>query len=574
MSQASVGKSSKLVKSIPSTSHHEINGTEEEPQENQKNKKSKNSKGPPATKASHLFVPGEVPIAEIDETQPLSLGGTEGLSKIMASLSQMRPPSVDNSDDESDEESEEGVDSPPNGSVKLPRANQKLSREHFLKELQQRASSPEDTESEEEEENPEESPKKKHKKKYATVFDRKKKNNEKSSLRVKQKSKAKVPGTLKPIKSEDAEGIFSKIQKAGSYRIKNKTAASVRLPSSKKAPIPSFDKPGGKPETNRHTNMDMSSANTFEFFKMLQKNQSEENPSSDVKEAEVNDPDYDPLTCPLIASYAVDEELNKAGLIRSKKTPNGKDKKHQMEDAHVTLYPFAEFKDVALFCVFDGHAGKECSTELTKLFPKILGHYWGKQNKDRKLTDITKLLTETYREVDEGLKKFEYEGSTATSVVIWRSYDGKRHLQCANLGDSSAYILREGKSVCLTQDHKPSCPSERKRIEECGTKLEQAANRLPGGLAVSRAFGDHYAKSMEPALISVPTVSKPIEISPKDTRLIIASDGIWDVMNGQKAFDSIKTHRDTKTAANILVKLAVKNSSCTDNVTAIVINLR
>jgi len=314
------------------------------------------------------------------------------------------------------------------------------------------------------------------------------------------------------------------------------------------------------------------------MFKMIQmRNQSEENLPVDATklESEFNDADFDPLTCPLIASYGVDEELNKPGLVRSKKSSVSKDKtKHyQMEDAHVSLYPFAEFKDVALFCVFDGHAGKECSTELTKYFPKILNHYWAKQNKDKRLTDISKMLTEIYREVDDGLKKFEYEGSTATSVVIWRSFDGKRHLQCANLGDSTAFLLREGKAISLTQDHKPSCPSERKRIEEGGTKLEVSQYRL-NGLAVSRAFGDHFVKSVEPALISVPTISKPIEVSPKDTRLIIASDGLWDVMSGPKAFEAIKNIRDAKTASNTLVKMAVKNTNCNDNITVMVINLR
>jgi len=278
-----------------------------------------------------------------------------------------------------------------------------------------------------------------------------------------------------------------------------------------------------------------------------------------------------------LSGFAIEEDLNRIGLIRSKKGFNlknqDKSKRYQMEDAHIGLYPFNESKEIGLFCVFDGHAGKDCAGELTKIFPKVFNNYWLKPNKDRKLTDAAKLFTDTYRDVDDQLKKFEDEGSTASTLLLWKTNDGKRHLQCANLGDSSAYLCRDGKTIALTKDHKLTCPSERKRIEDSGTKLESSQTRL-NGLAVSRAFGDHFAKSVEPGIISIPYISKAYEILPKDSRIILASDGLWDVISGQRACDIIKNIKDPKTAASNLVKLAVKNNNCNDNITVIVINLR
>jgi len=61
-------------------------------------------------------------------------------------------------------------------------------------------------------------------------------------------------------------------------------------------------------------------------------------------------------------------------------------------------------KDVGLFCVFDGHAGKECATELTKIFPKLFAQHWNTQNKDRKKLDIAQIWLDVYKEVDEHLK--------------------------------------------------------------------------------------------------------------------------------------------------------------------------
>jgi protein phosphatase 1L len=283
------------------------------------------------------------------------------------------------------------------------------------------------------------------------------------------------------------------------------------------------------------------------------------------------------MTCPLIESFGTAEEMNKKGLIRGKKGFNlkGTDKsqRYQMEDTNVSAFPFCDCKDLALFCVFDGHAGRKVADELTTVFPKILFQYWNKYNKDRKCTDLSQIFTETYREVDEQLKKFEDEGSTATTIVIWRTPDGKRYFQCANLGDSAAFLYREGKAIALTLDHKLTVQSERKRIEETGTVLEPKKTRL-NGLAVTRAFGDHFAKTVEPGIISVPHIFKATEIIAKDTRIILASDGLWDVMGGQLAFDKVKSIKESNKAANKLVNSAIKNSKCNDNVTVTVINLR
>jgi len=88
------------------------------------------------------------------------------------------------------------------------------------------------------------------------------------------------------------------------------------------------------------------------------KNNSEE--ISDDFDREIEENNSQPTD--LISCYGVEEDLNRAGLVRSKKTDiaqQGKKKVYQMEDTNYCAYPFDNNQNVSLFCVFDGHAGKK-----------------------------------------------------------------------------------------------------------------------------------------------------------------------------------------------------------------------
>lgn len=48
----------------------------------------------------------------------------------------------------------------------------------------------------------------------------------------------------------------------------------------------------------------------------------------------------------------------------------------------------------------------------------------------------------------------------------------------AHAGDSGAILIRDGKACRLTQDHKPSVPKERERIESRGGEIDEARDRV------------------------------------------------------------------------------------------------
>ena len=77
-------------------------------------------------------------------------------------------------------------------------------------------------------------------------------------------------------------------------------------------------------------------------------------------------------------------------------------------------------------------------------------------------------------------------------------------------------------------DHKPSRSDERQRIENAGGVVVWAGTwRVSGVLAVSRAFGDRPLKKF---VIAEPETREE-QIRPLDRMVILASDGLWDVIS-------------------------------------------
>jgi len=67
--------------------------------------------------------------------------------------------------------------------------------------------------------------------------------------------------------------------------------------------------------------------------------------------------------------------------------------------------------------------------------------------------------------------------------------------------------------------------------------------RLGGGLAISRALGDHAYKTF--GLSSKPYVIR-YALRPFDKYLIIASDGVWDTVTDKLAVHLCKDDKNTK----------------------------
>ncbi|KAJ7963216.1 Protein phosphatase 2C [Quillaja saponaria] len=180
----------------------------------------------------------------------------------------------------------------------------------------------------------------------------------------------------------------------------------------------------------------------------------------------------------------------------------------------------------------------------------------------------------------------ETVGSTAVVAVVCSS-----HIIVANCGDSRAVLCRGKEPLALSVDHKPNREDEYARIEAAGGKVIQwQGHRVFGVLAMSRSIGDRYFKPWiipEPEVMVVPRVRD-------DECLILASDGLWDVMtneevcevarrrillwhkkNGAAALEERGKGIDpaAQAAADYLSMLALQKGS-KDNISVIVVDLK
>lgn len=152
---------------------------------------------------------------------------------------------------------------------------------------------------------------------------------------------------------------------------------------------------------------------------------------------------------------------------------------------------------------------------------------------------------------------------TAVSAVIV-----DRKLIVANVGDSRAVLCHEGKAVQLSVDHKPNLFAEKERIESLGGMVIWAGTwRVGGVLAVSRAFGDRPLKKY---VVAQPYSTIIEELTVGHEWLILATDGVWDVITNEEAVQMVRQQGEPQKAASMLTSVSINRGS-TDNISCIVI---
>ncbi len=231
------------------------------------------------------------------------------------------------------------------------------------------------------------------------------------------------------------------------------------------------------------------------------------------------------------------------------------------QDAHTIQYPFMGASS-GYFAVFDGHGGKEAADFSSQTLHEVL------ENELRSSVGSSISMREcfetSYAKTDELLKGTAmYLGTTAVTCFL-RDQGSSIQLYAANAGDARAVLCRDGKALRVTCDHKPSLESERERLVACGAFV--ARNRVNAVLAVSRALGDHALKKF---VISEPNFWEG-DLTPADTFLLIACDGLWDVIKDQEAIDLVSSQAKAQDMSDILVREALKRGS-TDNISVMAV---
>ncbi|XP_032416901.1 protein phosphatase 1G [Xiphophorus hellerii] len=156
-----------------------------------------------------------------------------------------------------------------------------------------------------------------------------------------------------------------------------------------------------------------------------------------------------------------------------------------------------------------------------------------------------------------GMDGKEEPGSDSGTTAVVALIRGKQ-LIVANAGDSRCVVSERGKAVDMSYDHKPEDEVELTRIKNAGGKVTMDG-RVNGGLNLSRAIGatTFYKrnKSLPPEdqMISAMPDVKVLTLNEEHDFMVIACDGIWNVLSSQEVVDfiseRIKPDQDGKTRA-------------------------
>ncbi len=219
----------------------------------------------------------------------------------------------------------------------------------------------------------------------------------------------------------------------------------------------------------------------------------------------------------------------------------------QKIDSHTTLIG-----------LFDGHGGSECVDYIENTLSRIIT---SKLNNPTEKSDllhtekILALLCESFRKANDDFynrvmsNRYKgFESGTTASIALVRNST----LYIAYIGDSRI-VRSNGKA--LTEDHTLNNEKEKERIvhfnkgKDTLISIMKRTKRLTAdqsiavpSLAITRAFGDFRFTPV--GLISEPQVCyTPLR---SDDFIIVASDGIWDVISNQEAvsfvYERLKHH--------------------------------
>ena len=252
--------------------------------------------------------------------------------------------------------------------------------------------------------------------------------------------------------------------------------------------------------------------------------------------------------------------------------------RRSMEDRYSVTGCVPGCRDASLFAVYDGHGGESAAEFCSEYLPYAIGQALHRREAEQggaALTreDFVAIFAKTDQEFfatsgqRSGRDRELYVGSTAVCALATGSGQ-QRSLWIAHVGDSRAVLVREHDAVQLTQDHKPTVPRERARIAAVGGRVNDS--RVEGILGMTRAIGDQKFKkfvSVEPDVLH-------LSVQPAvDRFLILASDGLWDVVDNARAAAIVRDVGNAGDAANRLVSVALTHRNSTDNITVIVVDL-
>ena len=245
-----------------------------------------------------------------------------------------------------------------------------------------------------------------------------------------------------------------------------------------------------------------------------------------------------------------------------------------MEDKGTfTMYVNSNFNS-HLISLFDGHGGSCVSSYLQTNIIKVF------KSKLIKHNTTARALFNTFLSLDKQLKHLNIVGMGSTGTCVYITKENNVNIiYCANIGDTRCVLISPNKIERISSEHRASEKKEKQRIENSGGVVLNG--RVNGRLMLSRAFGDFELKSF--GVKAEPHVSRKEineEVEGKDLFMVLACDGVWDVLSEVDVQNIIKyelgksvnNSNITERISNTVLNSALSNAAW-DNLSVFIVKL-
>ncbi len=221
-----------------------------------------------------------------------------------------------------------------------------------------------------------------------------------------------------------------------------------------------------------------------------------------------------------------------------------------------------DLPDVGVFMVADGMGGHQEGERAAAITTRMVARHvlrevvlalLEQRMDDPDRVSIAEVLRAAVHEANDSVNEQIPEGgTTVTATVILGDL---AHI--AHVGDSRAYLLSEGSLEQITRDH-----SLVQRLIELDQLTPEEAAEHPQRNVLYRAIGQSET-------LDVDAITR--RLLPR-SRLLLCSDGLWNMVSEETIAEVIEKHSDPQRACAELVKLANERGG-PDNITAILVQM-
>jgi PPM family protein phosphatase len=226
------------------------------------------------------------------------------------------------------------------------------------------------------------------------------------------------------------------------------------------------------------------------------------------------------------------------------KTDTGR-QRHANEDSYFARAP--------LFAVADGMGGAQAGEVASRIAAGAFEH--GAAGKGPAEGRLEEIAQEANREIHKLAQEDSSRAGMGTTLTAAMLHDDEVAL--GHVGDSRAYVLRDGELKRLTKDH-----SLVEELRRQGRLTEEQAEEHPQRSIITRALGP------EPN-VNVDTMTVPAR---DGDIFLLCSDGLTTMVGDEEIRDILVRARSLRSAVNHLVEAANRGGG-RDNITAVAFRL-